>query len=135
MICLYVYATLYIYFTLIISFKNVKIKSTQVLLFHDVIYFDIYLYLNLKGFDVAEGGGIELISSIVTNTLSIPCNVLMGANLAGEIADGKFSETTIGIKNIIISEKINVHFMRLLLPLYKTHSLQLLKQEGHYGLM
>lgn len=97
MICLYMYATLYIHFTLIISFKNFKINSTQVLLFHDVIYFDIYLYSNLKGFDVAEGGGIELISSIVTNTLSIPCNVLMGANLAGEIADGKFSETTIGI--------------------------------------
>lgn len=53
---------------------------------------------------MADGGGIELISSIVTKTLNIPCNVLMGANLAGEIADGKFSETTIGTWNILVTE-------------------------------
>jgi glycerol-3-phosphate dehydrogenase (NAD+) len=52
---------------------------------------------SMQGFDVAEGGGIELISHIITSFLAIPCNVLMGANLAGEIADGKFSETTIGV--------------------------------------
>lgn len=45
---------------------------------------------------ITEDGNIELISQVVKNLLSIPCNVLMGANLAGEIADEKFSETTIG---------------------------------------
>jgi len=54
----------------------------------------------IKGFDVAEGGGIDLISHIITRLLNIPCNVLMGANLAHEIAEGKFSETTIGSHHI-----------------------------------
>lgn len=50
----------------------------------------------IKGFDVAEGGGIELISHIITRHLQIPCYVLMGANLANEVADENFCETTIG---------------------------------------
>lgn len=53
----------------------------------------------IKGFDVAEGGGIDLISHIISRNLKIPCSVLMGANLAGEVADGKFCETTIGCKD------------------------------------
>lgn len=50
----------------------------------------------IKGFDIAEGGGIELISHIITKHLKIPCSVLMGANLANEVADENFCETTIG---------------------------------------
>lgn len=53
----------------------------------------------IKGFDVAEGGGIELISRIITKHLGIPCNVLMGANLANEVAEGNFCETTIGCQD------------------------------------
>jgi glycerol-3-phosphate dehydrogenase (NAD+) len=53
----------------------------------------------IKGFDTAEGGGIELISHIITKHLKIPCAVLMGANLANEVADEKFCETTIGCKD------------------------------------
>lgn len=49
-----------------------------------------------KGFDVAVGGGIDLISQIIKRQLKIDVSVLMGANLANEIADEKFSETTIG---------------------------------------
>lgn len=59
------------------------------------IIFLCYLYI-LKGFDVAEGGGIALISQIIKKHLKIEVSVLMGANLANEIADEKFSETTIG---------------------------------------
>lgn len=54
------------------------------------------LFMYLKGFDVAEGGGIALISQIIQKQLKIDVSVLMGANLANEIADEKFSETTIG---------------------------------------
>lgn len=53
----------------------------------------------IKGFDVAEGGGIELISHIITKHLGIPCSVLMGANLANGVANGEFCETTIGCKD------------------------------------
>ncbi|KAI4459091.1 glycerol-3-phosphate dehydrogenase [Holotrichia oblita] len=53
----------------------------------------------IKGFDQAEGGGIELISHIISKHLKIQCAVLMGANLAGEVADEKFCETTIGCRD------------------------------------
>lgn len=53
----------------------------------------------IKGFDIAEGGGVALISHLITKHLQIPCNVLMGANLANEVADENFCKTTIGYKD------------------------------------
>ncbi|XP_025405067.1 glycerol-3-phosphate dehydrogenase [NAD(+)], cytoplasmic isoform X2 [Sipha flava] len=58
----------------------------------------------IKGFDVAEGGGIDLISQIIKRHLKIDVSVLMGANLANEIADEKFSETTIGCRNKTVGQ-------------------------------
>ncbi|GMS91921.1 hypothetical protein PENTCL1PPCAC_14096, partial [Pristionchus entomophagus] len=43
--------------------------------------------------------GIKLISEEITQLLGIDCNVLMGANLAPEVADDKFCEATIGCSN------------------------------------
>lgn len=49
-----------------------------------------------QGFATAADGSIELISKIIEKHLKIPCYVLMGANLANEVAEEKFCETTIG---------------------------------------
>ncbi|KAJ1160468.1 hypothetical protein NDU88_000970 [Pleurodeles waltl] len=52
----------------------------------------------IKGVD--EGPeGLKLISNIIRERLGIEMSVLMGANIANEVADEKFCETTIGSKN------------------------------------
>lgn len=50
----------------------------------------------MKGFDRGDGVNIELISKVIEKNLRIQCYVLMGANLANEVAEEKFCETTIG---------------------------------------
>lgn len=54
----------------------------------------------IKGFLPVPGGGIELISHAINKKLNIPIAVLMGANLAPEVADEKFCETTIGAASL-----------------------------------
>ncbi|KAK2585286.1 hypothetical protein KPH14_009973 [Odynerus spinipes] len=53
----------------------------------------------IKGFDQGDGTNVELISKIIEKNLRIQCHVLMGANLANEVAEEKFCETTIGCKD------------------------------------
>ncbi|XP_054712018.1 glycerol-3-phosphate dehydrogenase [NAD(+)], cytoplasmic-like [Uloborus diversus] len=53
----------------------------------------------IKGFDILESGGVALISDVLHEMLGIDVSVMMGANLAGEVAAGKFCESTIGSKN------------------------------------
>ena len=50
----------------------------------------------VQGFAVTEAG-IQLISQIISDNLGgIPCAVMMGANLAKEVANEQFCESTIG---------------------------------------
>ena len=50
----------------------------------------------IQGFGELPNGGIELISDVIRHNLGIEMTVLMGANLANEVAEGHFCETTIG---------------------------------------
>ncbi|KAG8442900.1 hypothetical protein GDO86_011636 [Hymenochirus boettgeri] len=53
----------------------------------------------IKGID--EGPeGLKLISDIIREKMGIDTSVLMGANIANEVAAEKFCETTIGSKNL-----------------------------------
>ncbi|XP_058795215.1 glycerol-3-phosphate dehydrogenase [NAD(+)], cytoplasmic-like [Phymastichus coffea] len=71
----------------------------------------------IKGFDKKEGGGIELISHIIARELNIPMAVLMGANLASEVADEMFCETTIGCKDkakaLVLRDIIQTSYFRV----------------------
>ncbi|XP_074652039.1 glycerol-3-phosphate dehydrogenase [NAD(+)], cytoplasmic-like isoform X2 [Tubulanus polymorphus] len=52
-----------------------------------------------KGLDIASGG-VRLISEVIHDVLDIECNVLMGANLAPEVARENYCEATIGCKSL-----------------------------------
>jgi glycerol-3-phosphate dehydrogenase (NAD+) len=53
----------------------------------------------IKGVDVEKTGGLTLISEIIRENLNVDVSVLMGANIASEVAKGQFCETTIGYRN------------------------------------
>lgn len=63
------------------------------------------------------GGGIELVSHAIQEKLNIPISVLMGANLAPEVADEKFCETTIGAasqeEGNVLRDIIQTHYFRV----------------------
>uniref|UniRef100_A0A8C9KPE6 Glycerol-3-phosphate dehydrogenase [NAD(+)] n=2 Tax=Serinus canaria TaxID=9135 RepID=A0A8C9KPE6_SERCA len=53
----------------------------------------------IKGIDQGPEG-LKLISDIIREKMGIDISVLMGANIASEVAADKFCETTIGCKNL-----------------------------------
>lgn len=53
----------------------------------------------IKGIDFDEHG-VVLISDIISKALSIDCSVLMGANVANEVAAGDFCESTLGCSDL-----------------------------------
>ena len=55
-----------------------------------------------KGIDSGPSG-LRLISDLIRESLEVDVSVLMGANIANEVADQKFCETTIGQIPLTIS--------------------------------
>lgn len=66
---------------------------------------------------VDEGpDGLKLISDVIQEKLGITMSVLMGANIANEVADEKFCETTIG-ETWFFFPKVLKHSLGVLHPL------------------
>lgn len=57
----------------------------------------------IKGIDAKEGG-ISLLSETIKRELHCDVSVLMGANIADEVAKEKFCETTIGYSSLAAGE-------------------------------
>ncbi|KAI3654546.1 hypothetical protein MP228_000600 [Amoeboaphelidium protococcarum] len=53
----------------------------------------------IKGVDI-KMGGLSLISDVIREELNIDVSALMGANIASEVAQEQFCETTIGYANL-----------------------------------
>ena len=56
--------------------------------------------------------GPQLISHLISSTLSIDCSVLMGANVAAGIGREELSEATIGYNNIDNAQLLQKLFQR-----------------------
>ncbi|QRW04842.1 NAD-dependent glycerol-3-phosphate dehydrogenase C-terminus [Ceratobasidium sp. AG-Ba] len=50
----------------------------------------------IKGVDV-DGDKITTFPTVISSTLDIPCSALSGANIANEVAEDKFCESTLGV--------------------------------------
>jgi glycerol-3-phosphate dehydrogenase (NAD+) len=59
---------------------------------------DVQAISLIKGISIDPVSGPVLLSELITRSLSLrtPCGVLMGANVATEVAEGQFCEATIG---------------------------------------
>lgn len=70
-----------------------------------------------KGFYVNPKGEVDLISNMVKDQLNIDCAVVMGANIANEVANENFCEATIGSKSkengLLLKEALQTPYFRI----------------------
>ena len=68
----------------------------------DCVCVTLSSYVSVRqGVDVNDGE-LDLISNIIRKTLKIDCAVMMGANVANDVAQEHFCEATIGIHLYIV---------------------------------
>nr|KAJ3422637.1 Glycerol-3-phosphate dehydrogenase [Polyrhizophydium stewartii] len=71
----------------------------------------------IKGVDAGGQSGLNLISDVIKESLQIDVSVLMGANIASEVAQEKFCESTIGYTDLANAEIFrlifNTHYFRI----------------------
>lgn len=82
-----------------------------------------------QGLDFRDNS-IHLFSEEISKILGIPCSALSGANLAAEVAQEKYGETTIATKNVAkegqifykvkLSLKTKQHFSDLALSVHSS---------------
>ncbi|XP_011270240.1 glycerol-3-phosphate dehydrogenase, variant [Capsaspora owczarzaki ATCC 30864] len=82
---------------------------------HGKIAHDAKAISLIKGIDTTNG--IQLISDVIRDELNIEVGVLMGANIAGEVAAENFCETTVGCANVrmggIYKQLFNTSYFRV----------------------
>lgn len=100
------------------------------------VFLCVFLVLAVRGLQGVDAGpeGLKLISEVIRGKLGITMTVLMGANIANEVADEKFCETTIGTEDrqvyflLSITNKQPVHKLT-----QQTYLFPLMEIGGHSG--
>eukprot|EP00164_Ancoracysta_twista_P002650 GFYU01003525.1.p2 GENE.GFYU01003525.1~~GFYU01003525.1.p2 ORF type:complete len:364 (-),score=116.26 GFYU01003525.1:154-1194(-) len=71
----------------------------------------------IKGIDFDADHNMILMSTVISDALGVPCSVLMGANVANEVAQEQFCESTVGAANAedgaVLKSVFHCHYFQI----------------------